>query len=280
MASLTEIAARCDKVRWSGRHAFIACCVAHDDINPSMSIREAEDGTILARCHAGCSQSALVDALGLRGLPRSTSFTPVLPVDYTPTQKRARSLLARSREVDIDHPYLLRKNVPASGVRLVWGDNPLVPTRLRLKELLLCLPMRDLDRVVWDCQLITGTGDKAYLFGPRRSGSFFGISGGRNIWICEGFATGASLRAATGDSVACALDTGSLSAVAQALTQKYQDREIRIMADDDPAGLKAANEVGESYGLPVHAPDFDCLPREKKDNDYNDYTRLHNDGRN
>ncbi|TFH47119.1 MAG: hypothetical protein E4H01_08830, partial [Lysobacterales bacterium] len=35
---------------------WIARCPAHDDIKPSLSIRETEDGKILVYCHAGCDQ--------------------------------------------------------------------------------------------------------------------------------------------------------------------------------------------------------------------------------
>ena len=62
---------------------YIARCPAHEDRNPSLSITDSRDGKVLFRCHAGCSQSAVIDALRSRGLwtgktdhvgqPRSTS---------------------------------------------------------------------------------------------------------------------------------------------------------------------------------------------------------------
>jgi hypothetical protein len=45
---------------WSAR------CPAHDDHNPSLSIAESDDGTVLMRCHAGCSTEAIVSAIGLK----------------------------------------------------------------------------------------------------------------------------------------------------------------------------------------------------------------------
>ena len=33
-----------------------ACCPAHDDTTPSLSIGEGDDGKLLYRCHTGCSQ--------------------------------------------------------------------------------------------------------------------------------------------------------------------------------------------------------------------------------
>ena len=48
---------------------WVARCPAHDDHNPSLSIREA-DGRILVHCHAGCEQDAVINALKARGLWR------------------------------------------------------------------------------------------------------------------------------------------------------------------------------------------------------------------
>jgi putative DNA primase/helicase len=53
-----------------GRRAgadYMACCPAHNDRNPSLSIKD-KNGKILVHCHAGCEQDAVVDALKARGL--------------------------------------------------------------------------------------------------------------------------------------------------------------------------------------------------------------------
>ena len=42
-----------------------ACCPAHDDEHPSLSIAEGTDGRVLLYCHAGCDIESIVDALGL-----------------------------------------------------------------------------------------------------------------------------------------------------------------------------------------------------------------------
>ena len=38
-------------------------CPAHNDREPSLSIRQAEDGTVPARCHAGREQARVITAL-------------------------------------------------------------------------------------------------------------------------------------------------------------------------------------------------------------------------
>jgi hypothetical protein len=52
--------------RWHGSYGT-ACCPAHDDRSPSLSISE-RDGRLLWRCHAGCDQGAVLEALQARGL--------------------------------------------------------------------------------------------------------------------------------------------------------------------------------------------------------------------
>ena len=47
---------------------WMARCPAHDDHNPSFSIREAPDGTLVFKCHAGCGQHDVIEALKSRGL--------------------------------------------------------------------------------------------------------------------------------------------------------------------------------------------------------------------
>lgn len=46
---------------------WMARCPAHDDSNPSLSLRSV-DGKLLVHCHAGCDQRAVLAALKFRGL--------------------------------------------------------------------------------------------------------------------------------------------------------------------------------------------------------------------
>ena len=47
---------------------WMACCPTHDDREPSLSIRDADDGKVLVRCHAGCDQERVITTLRSRGL--------------------------------------------------------------------------------------------------------------------------------------------------------------------------------------------------------------------
>lgn len=44
----------------------VARCPAHDDRDPSLSIRDGRDGRLLLHCHAGCRFADIAAALGLR----------------------------------------------------------------------------------------------------------------------------------------------------------------------------------------------------------------------
>jgi putative DNA primase/helicase len=48
--------------------AWMARCPAHDDREPSLSIRDADGRKVLVRCHAGCDQGRVIAALRSRGL--------------------------------------------------------------------------------------------------------------------------------------------------------------------------------------------------------------------
>jgi hypothetical protein len=47
---------------------WMARCPVHEDRSPSLSISAGKDGKVLVRCHAGCDQRDLINALQKRGL--------------------------------------------------------------------------------------------------------------------------------------------------------------------------------------------------------------------
>jgi hypothetical protein len=55
------------KGRRAGR-GWKARCPAHEDRTPSLSISAGNGGMVLFKCHAGCPQGQVIDALRERGL--------------------------------------------------------------------------------------------------------------------------------------------------------------------------------------------------------------------
>lgn len=62
---INEILSRLKKVKQISNNQWLACCPAHDDENPSLSIAKTNDGVILLKCHAGCSFDIVVKAMGI-----------------------------------------------------------------------------------------------------------------------------------------------------------------------------------------------------------------------
>jgi len=56
---------RLGKVKQTGADQYVACCPAHEDKSPSLSIRFLPDGRILMKCFAECSINEVLDAMGL-----------------------------------------------------------------------------------------------------------------------------------------------------------------------------------------------------------------------
>ena len=119
-------------------------------------------------------------------------------------------------------PYLARKMVDAHGARTM-GD-------------LLVVPMWSSGALV-GLQFIAPDGGKRFLRGSAKDGAYHGISAKGDdlsrIVICEGFATGGTIRQATGWPVIVAFDAGNLKPVAVAMRAKYPDAQIIIAGDND-----------------------------------------------
>lgn len=139
------------------------------------------------------------------------------------------------------------------------------------------VPARDIDGRMWSYQKISQEGAKRFYFGGRVRGCFhiIGPDIESAIYICEGFATGASIYQATKTTVVVAFNASNLVSVATDLRKKYKEAEIIICGDDDKCtdgnpGREKANEASEKSLSSVVFPKF-------KNNDANatDFNDLH-----
>jgi DNA primase len=53
MTPIEKVLSRLPGHRTAG-DGFKACCPSHEDRNPSLSIKETDDGTVLLKCFGGC----------------------------------------------------------------------------------------------------------------------------------------------------------------------------------------------------------------------------------
>jgi hypothetical protein len=99
----------------NGLRKVIACCPAHDDRNPSLSITETADGKLLWHCFAGCSQEAVQRELErIAGVNRATvKLIPPrekqAPAYTTPTEPLTLAVLAQAKRLST--PKLFSWNV-------------------------------------------------------------------------------------------------------------------------------------------------------------------------
>lgn len=76
-----SIAFALDKPRRVRADEYRACCPAHDDKSPSLSITQKSDA-VLVYCWSGCSQAEVIDALRGQGLwpkERERAWNPRRP---------------------------------------------------------------------------------------------------------------------------------------------------------------------------------------------------------
>jgi len=62
---VSNLLSRLDKVRERKPNQWEACCPAHGDRNPSLSITRGDDGRVLLKCWAGCTALEVMESLGL-----------------------------------------------------------------------------------------------------------------------------------------------------------------------------------------------------------------------
>lgn len=65
MRPVDKILDRLERVRATSG-GWSACCPAHDDRNPSLSVKEGDNDAVLIHCFAGCEVADIVAALGLQ----------------------------------------------------------------------------------------------------------------------------------------------------------------------------------------------------------------------
>lgn len=138
---------------------------------------------------------------------------------------------------------------------------------LHIKRGDLVVPLIDINKKLWNLQIITASGTKLFLKHGRKSGCFHFIGKASNsdvIAVAEGYATGASIHMATKWPCAVALDAGNLVSVATQLKAKLKNKRFVICADDDAntkgnPGITKANEAAEAVGGLVAVPNFSSI---------------------
>ena len=174
------------------------------------------------------------------------------------------AIWANAKDATDDNPYCARKAIKPYGLKEFKDKRTLI------------VPIRDAQGALCSLQFIYEDGSKRFKSNGRIQGAYYSFGGKPRdvVLMCEGFATGASLFAATGYPVAVAFNAGNLKAVAVALRRKLPAVRIVVCADNDrfneagnvgvASATAAAREVAGYLAVPTFVSD------DGKPTDFND----------
>ena len=245
-----------------------ACCPAHDDRTPSLSIADGAEGRILLTCFAGCSWSAIKSALEARSLwPEREVSTPRSPRAWKISQDRSPRVPEPDKLRILERVW--RNATPGIGtvveiyLRSRSLTTPVPPTlrhaRLRHHESGRWLPCMVAAVQAPDGRLSglhrtflqpggrgkARVGPAKKMLGACRGGAVRLTPVAQRLALCEGIETGLSIREACPDlAVWCALSAGNLDRL---MLPPLVD-EVVLVADGDPVGLAAAHRAAQRYG--------------------------------
>ncbi|MEY8688399.1 MAG: PriCT-2 domain-containing protein [Leptothrix sp. (in: b-proteobacteria)] len=191
---------------------------------------------------------------------------------------RAKKLWDSASPAPADHPYLVRKGISPEGLRVTEWNADIVDEdtgevyKRRVAGALL-IPIWSGPGRISSLQGVFPSADnklkrdKDYLRDGRKRGGYCVIgkivADTHTIIICEGYATGWSLHAATSWPVVVAFDAGNLLPVAEALRAKLGGARLIIAADNDQwhadgknPGIESAGRAAEKVAGIVAVPHF------------------------
>lgn len=136
----------------------------------------------------------------------------------------ARSQYQQAKQVAV-HPYLTDKGIGSAD-------------GLRISGKWLLVPLYDvITNELVNLQRIAPDGAKRFLKGGRITGTgcpiFLGDKPTEQMFICEGYATAASIHHMTNKPAIAAMNSGNLLPVAKAVKERWPNVDIVIAGDDD-----------------------------------------------
>jgi KaiC/GvpD/RAD55 family RecA-like ATPase len=145
------------------------------------------------------------------------------------------------------HPYLTRKRIKQHDAIIDEGD-----LHIRI--------INNQGKVI-GTQFIDESGKKKFNYGLEYKGCFHVVGGPIKefAYLCEGFATAASVHEATGKPAVHCLNAANITDVAGALREVKPETRFVVAGDNDPAGLKACEKAFAEHGIECVLPDGEGL---------------------
>lgn len=178
--------------------------------------------------------------------------------------KEAAKIWETAGPAPAHHDYLVKKGITQAADLLRLYRGPLSLRGMPCDGALI-VPAYDGDGQLATLAFIQANGEKRFLSGGKKGGALLMIGPepayNGAICIAEGFATAASIEAATGYPVAVAFDAGNLQAVARIINARVPAARLVICADNDHhedgtvnTGLLAAETAAQEVGGRVAVP--------------------------
>jgi putative DNA primase/helicase len=192
---------------------WMACCPAHDDQNPSLSISDGDDGKILVKCFAGCTQTSVIDALKGKGLWPEQSKNKLNGKNSTPKETQKKRIVETYDYKDLNsklvyqivrqEPKFFPQRQPDGNGGWIWNLQGVTQVPYRLPDFIKC------DSVV----VVEGEKDANQLWDIGISATT--NSGGAGNWSEE-------------------------------LNQYFKNKEVYIIQDNDDAGRRHVGIVASN----------------------------------
>jgi putative DNA primase/helicase len=261
MMCAKQITVSLPRGRWHGSYG-VACCPAHDDHTPSLSIREADDGKILVRCHAGCEQERVIDELRSRGLwpgkvtqlvKRSAPHPTTTSGPARDDAKRTRGALAIWNNACSAGGTPIERYFASRGVQLPVPQTIRFHDRLKHQSgsswaAMVALVTRGADDeplgihrtfLARDGSGKAPVDPQKMMLGPCRGGAVKLAPASDVLMVGEGIETCLAAMQSTGHPAWAALSTSGL----RALDLPDIVRDVIVLADGDDAGESAAQDA-------------------------------------
>lgn len=234
---------------------WIDRCPAHDDKNPSLSIKETSDGILLLKCFAGCSFEEIIDAAGLKGDSLNGSRPPQNAYTRADAGTDLSKRISMAKDIwqatvplpsSLAQSYLKSRNIDC------WSDDIRFHPSLYYSQIksaapaMVCAIRRDRQFVGVHRTFLSPTGEKLkkMMLGDCKGGAVYLGGSGEPLTVSEGIENGLAVKQmlsskhGTFMAAMSATNLGSLKLPNEPAT-------LIIAADDDQTGKLEALKLGQ-----------------------------------
>jgi hypothetical protein len=236
--------------QWHGSYG-VACCPAHRDTTPSLSVSDGKNGKLLLRCHSGCEWRDIVRALEAGGIHHQPDPTPRPAPARRDHSEAVERIWSGSRPARLLTTYLHARGIdtpPPVALRLHSALTH-KPTDTRWPAMVASVENGDGRVGIHRTWLRSDGRGKAPItpekmaLGDLRDGAVRLGQAGDVLGLAEGIETGLAAMIIHGIPVWAALSSPRLDKLAIPVNV----RRVVIFGDNDKAGTQAAEKAARRY---------------------------------